>query len=118
MRNSLAKLAKKTMATHTLMDDRFRWWCRQLWPRQTAEHGSDFFGTAIATFKGYLGGNPIPQRVYAMGFEAWGARFAAFVLEPFGDWSKVLEHEAELREIRERVERLNDAIADDKGDSA
>lgn len=100
-----------TAALHRAMGERCASALRQMYPRDAAKALQREFGWSEPTVKKYLAGHlPSGANLAAM-LQRFGPRFAAFVLEPCGDWTAGLRLEAELDVLEERLTALRSEIA-------
>jgi hypothetical protein len=107
---SLSKSDKKmnAAAVHAEVGGRVSYWLRQEWPVKTAESASVEFNVSVATAKRWIAGHaPTMKHLSAM-LRKWGKRFAAFVLEPTGDWTVEWRIEAELEALQTRLADLEE----------
>lgn len=99
-----------TAALHRAMGDRCATALREVYPRDAAKSMARDFGWSEPTCKKYLAGNlPSGANLAAM-LQKFGARFAAYVLEPCGDWTAGLRLQAELDALDDRIAGVQSEI--------
>lgn len=98
-------------ALHRAMGERCASALREVYPRDAAKLLSRDFGWAQATAKKYLAGALPSGANLAVMLQRFGPRFAAYVLEPCGDWTAGLRLQAELDALEERAAALSTEIA-------
>ena len=84
---------------------------RAEFPRDTAKRICAEFEVKLETATGWLAGRLAQNRYLAAMSQRFGARFHAFVWAPCGDWTRVLELEAEAQALAGRLDALNAAWA-------
>jgi hypothetical protein len=95
-----------TAAIHMEVGERVAFWLRQEWPTKTAENAAAAFNVSVPTARRWVGKQAPSMKHLAAMMRRWGKRFAAFVLEPTGDWTVEWRIEAELEALQTRLSDL------------